>query len=64
MLDDSIPAEPRQLLLELKAVATSASAMRKAVQQCSRYLNLKKYERGMVINFPERDGDRVWAAAV
>ncbi len=64
ILVETRDAEPRQLLLELKAVATSASAMRKAVQQCSRYLYLKKYERGMVINFPERDGDRVWAAAV
>ena len=64
ILVETREAKPRQLLLELKAVATSASAMRKAVQQCSRYLYLKKYERGMVVNFPEREGDRVWAAAV
>jgi len=49
----------RQLLLELKAVPASNSTMEKAVQQCRRYLKLKKYPSGMVVNFPSGGGERV-----
>ena len=49
----------QQLLLELKAVPASNSTMEKAVQQCRRYLKLKKYPSGMVVNFPSGGGERV-----
>jgi GxxExxY protein len=49
----------KQLLLELKAVPASKTAMDKAVQQCRRYLRLKSYPAGMVLNFPQQCGERV-----
>jgi len=49
----------KQLLLELKAVPASKATMEKAVQQCRRYLLLKRYPAGMVLNFPQQCGERV-----
>jgi GxxExxY protein len=49
----------RQVLLELKADVATANSMSKAVQQCKRYLKNKKIPVGLVINFPDRSGQRV-----
>lgn len=49
----------KQLLLELKADAATPASLLKAKQQCLRYLQLKGYPSGMVVNFPERAGQRV-----
>jgi GxxExxY protein len=49
----------RQLLLELKADMASPVSLRKATQQCRRYLRMKKIPIGLVINFPDKPYQRV-----
>ena len=49
----------RKLLLELKADMASPSSIRKAVQQCRRYLRMKKIPIGLVINFPDKPNQKV-----
>ena len=49
----------RRLLLELKADMASALGLRRAVQQCRRYLRMKQIPLGLVVNFPDKPGQRV-----
>lgn len=49
----------KTVILELKACAGDGRTMIKAHQQCLRYLKMKNYALGMVINFPEKSDQQV-----
>ena len=54
----------RQVLVELKSVPPSKSAMDKAAQQVRRYLGLTWYPAGIVINFPQQAGQSIGVVKV
>ena len=47
------------LILELKACVGDGRTMIKAHQQCIRYLKMKNFGLGMIINFPEKSEQSV-----
>lgn len=54
----------RDMVVELKACAGDGRTAVKAQQQCLRYLKMKNLGFGMIINFPEKENQQVFAKEV
>jgi len=58
-IDILVRKEERDIILELKADAATKISMEKAVGQCKRYMKMMNTRYGLVLNFPDKNVEKI-----